>query len=97
MAVSCGAKQVLSHVDVCLVFPPGVFGRRAMAQKRLDYLTELPQLDIQVFQLLPLYIRRRVLQEGKVLYSRDDDALYEVAHLTARALEDFKHLYYRFH
>ncbi len=84
----------LSDIDVCLVFFEQSVSRTEMMHKRLDYLAEFPQLDIQVFQLLPLYIRRKVLKEGKVLYTRDDDALYELAYCTVRAFEDFKHMYY---
>jgi hypothetical protein len=33
------------------------------------------------------------LKEGRVLACRNDDALYEVARRTARAFEDFRHIY----
>ncbi|NSW76189.1 MAG: nucleotidyltransferase domain-containing protein [Candidatus Atribacteria bacterium] len=84
----------LSDIDVCLVFSGRSMSRTEMMHRRLDYLAEFPLLDIQVFQLLPLYIRRRVLREGKVLYARDEDALYELAYATAKAFEDLKHMYY---
>jgi hypothetical protein len=62
-------------------------------QKRLSYLKE-GNADVHVFSQLPLYIRRRVLKEGKILLCRDDDLLYEIAFRTAQAFEDFRHLYY---
>ena len=46
-----------------------------------------------VFQSLPLRIRSRVLKEGRVLYARDDDALYAVAIRTARRWEGFRHIH----
>jgi len=83
-----------SDVDVCLVFVPAVRDRLYMAQKRLEYLGEVPKgLDIQVFQLLPLYIRHRILKEGKVLFCRDEDTLYDLAFATVKAFEDFRHMY----
>lgn len=83
-----------SDVDVCLVLVPEIRDRERAAQKRLEYLAESPEnLDIQIFQLLPLYVRHRVLKEGQVLFSRDEDALYELAFATIRAFEDFKHVY----
>lgn len=50
-------------------------------------------LDIRIFQQLPLPIRRRVLKEGVVLFCRDLDALYAMAYRTAQAFEDFKLIY----
>jgi len=46
-----------------------------------------------VFPLLPLFVRSRVLREGSVLLTRDDDALYELAARTVRAFEAFKPTY----
>ena len=79
-----------SDVDICLVLQPGT--SEGMSQKRLEYLA-LFDLDIQVFQQLPLYVRRRVLKEGTVLLSKDDDALYQLAFRTAQAFEDFRPVY----
>ena len=62
------------------------------AEKRLEYLAE-GDLDVAVFQSLPLHIRSRVLKEGTVLYARDEDALYAVAIRTARAWEGFRHIH----
>ena len=50
-------------------------------------------LDLTIFQQLPLSVRSRVLREGKVLFVRDEDRLYEVAVRTARAFEGFRHHY----
>ena len=89
-----GEQRPSSDVDVCLVFAPTVRDRLHMAQKRLEYMSEAPEgLDIQVFQLLPIYIRHRILKEGKVLFSRDEDTLYDVAFATVKAFEDFRHMY----
>ncbi len=82
-----------SDVDVCLVLsggrdrPPSL-----LSEMKLGYLAR-HRLDIQIFQQLPLYVRRRVLKEGKVLWVRDEEALYELAFRTARAFEDFRPRY----
>src|SRR3970040_314620 len=65
-----------SYVDSCLVLQPQA-GERPSA-KRLEYLAEF-ELDIQVFQQLPLYLRQRVLHEAQVLLCKDEAALYEFA------------------
>jgi hypothetical protein len=64
------------------------------AEVRLEYLEATPtSFDVQVYQRLPLYVRRRVLAEGKVLYCRDEDALYDLARQTIREFEDFRPRY----
>jgi len=84
-----------SDIDVCLVLLPQIepFDQTKLSRKRLDYLKEF-SLDVQIFQQLPLYVRRRVLKDGQILFVRDERLLYKVACRTAQAFEDFKHIYY---
>lgn len=88
-----GEETDKSDLDLCLVLTPSRYDPAALVEKRLDYL-QTGDLDISIFQALPLYIRHRVLKEGRVEHVRDEDALYEVAYRTARAYEDFKHVYH---
>ncbi|MFH1609632.1 MAG: nucleotidyltransferase domain-containing protein [Candidatus Bipolaricaulota bacterium] len=80
-----------SDVDVCLVLKLG-FPKEELPAKTFAYLGF--DLDVRVFQALPLAVRRRVLQEGRVLYARDEDALYDLAIRTAKAWEDFRHIHH---
>lgn len=82
-----------SDIDICLVLRPSNYGPMVLHQKRLSYLKE-GNANVHIFSQLPLYIRRRVLKEGKILLCQDDDLLYEIAFRTAQAFEDFRHLYY---
>ena len=70
-----------SDADICLVLVPDKYEAIELSQKKLEYLTR-SDLDIHVYQQLPLYIRVRVLKEGKVLYCRDENQLYAVAFKT---------------
>ncbi len=54
-----------------------------------DYLAEA-DVDVVVFQHLPLAIQSRILREGRALYVRDEDALYEVATRSVKAFELFR-------
>jgi predicted nucleotidyltransferase len=81
-----------SDVDVCLVLTAAPRSRVQLAEKRMVYLGDV-DLDVPVFQSLPLYIRTRVLREGRVLFCRDEDALYDTAFATIRAFERFKRTY----
>jgi predicted nucleotidyltransferase len=84
-----------SDVDICLIMTPKPkpFGPKALSHKRLEYMKD-NSLDVRIFQQLPLYIRVRVLRDGRVLFARDENQLYELAFRTAQAFEDFKHIYY---
>jgi hypothetical protein len=90
-----GEDTPSSDVDICLVLSAPSPGTPALdpTRVRLEYLKEFP-LDVQVFQGLPLYIRRRILREGRLLFVRDEDRLYDLAISTAKAFEDFKHIYF---
>lgn len=77
-------------VDICLVLYPG---KTADAfEKRVEY-SRHEKLDVQVFQQLPLYIRRRVLKEGQVLLCKDEDLLYDIAFDVIRAFEYYRPRY----
>lgn len=83
-----------SDIDICLVLNPLHHHTKkdTYSQKRLEYLKDFA-FDIKVFQQLPLYIRRRVIKEGQVLFVRDERILYELAWRTAQAFDDFKHIH----
>lgn len=87
-----GEAGPTSDVDVCIVLAPGAVERGSLPRKRLSYTSRV-DLDVQLFELLPVYVRRRVLQEGRPLFVRDEDALYDVAFRSARAFEAFKPIY----
>jgi len=84
-----------SDVDICLVMTsqPKSFKPTSLSHKRIEYMKD-NSLDVRIFQQLPLYIRVRVLREGRILFVRDENQLYELAFRTAQAFEDFKHIYY---
>ena len=88
-------KTPLSDVDLCLVMMPlpKPSGPTGFSYKRLEYMKD-NSFDVRIFQQLPLYIRVRVLKEGRILFVRDENQLYELAFRTAQAFEDFKHIYY---
>ena len=90
-----GEQTPCSDIDICLVLKPQTKPYRNidLSHTRLEYLQQF-DMDIHVFQQLPIYIRRRVLKESKVLFVRDEDTLYDLASRTAKAFEDFKHIYY---
>jgi uncharacterized protein len=81
-----------SDTDICLVLVPGAYTPLQLSKTKLEYLQDFDQ-DVQVFQQLPLYVRKRVLKDGKILYSRDMDSLYEVAFTFISEYADYEHIY----
>jgi uncharacterized protein len=81
-----------SDTDICLVLYPGSRTPLQLSKIKLEYVQDFNQ-DVQIFQQLPLYIRKRVLEDGKILYSTDMDRLYEVAFDFIREYADYEHVY----
>jgi predicted nucleotidyltransferase len=90
-----GEDTEQSDLDVCLILMPERPVRRTAeaSEKRLEYLASF-DLDVQIFQQLPLYVRSRILREGQVKFTSDEDALYELALRTVQEFEDFKPVYH---
>jgi len=93
-SVAKGASNSLSDVDVCIVLND-TLDFLTMSLKKLEYLS-LVDYDISLFQQLPLYIRQRVIKEGKVLFCRNEDRLYELVFKTIKEFKDFKPIYYEY-
>jgi uncharacterized protein len=87
-----GDASPRSDLDVCLVLGRERMSDGALDGKRLAYLAEA-DVDLVVFQRLPLVVRSRILKEGSVLFVRDEPALYALATRTARAFEAFRHIH----
>ncbi len=81
----------MSDIDICIFLKSDIKDKHKMAEKRLEYLINAPdKFDIQIFQLLPLYIRVRVLKEGKILYCRNIKQLYDIAMKTMKEYAVFE-------
>jgi uncharacterized protein len=77
-----------SDIDLCIVAPrasdPGALWREALSQiQDLRY-------EVRIFELLPLYMKMAVIEEGVVVCSRDVLELYEYFYPFRRLWEDQK-------
>ncbi|MBS3080118.1 nucleotidyltransferase domain-containing protein [Candidatus Pacearchaeota archaeon] len=80
-------------IDVCLVLSKK-YTNKEMTNKRIKYYSILPnKFDIQIFQQLPLFIRRRILEEGKIIFCKDEDKLYDIAYETIKEFNLFEKAY----
>ena len=84
---SSARGEVYRDIDICLVTDPK--RQVNLARKDLEYLMRF-DFDIHTFEELPVCIGMRVLKEGRCLLSKDDDALYDLAHKTVQKFEDFR-------
>ncbi len=87
-----GENTPVSDIDLCVVLMPAVRSALDLSRKKLAFASNFSE-HISIFQQLPIYIRQRVLKEGKLLFSRDTDALYEVAFAFIRELFHFEPIY----
>ena len=91
-SVAEGRARAGSDIDLAVYYDGG---REEAARFRFAALSELAddRYDIQIFSLLPLYIRTEVLR-GRVVYCPDERFIYDVAYRTIREFDDFKHRLY---
>ncbi|MBE0512622.1 nucleotidyltransferase domain-containing protein [Candidatus Bathyarchaeota archaeon] len=90
---SYARNEKFTDIDVCVVLKPEKFNPLFLSKKRLEYLTAFPNSDIQIYQQLPLYIKMRVLKDGKTIFCRNEDLLYDLIISTVRQFEYFKPRY----
>jgi predicted nucleotidyltransferase len=97
-SVARGEAGPRSDVDLCLVLDPSVTRETDGPDIRLAYLdaSQSDRVEVRLFQQLPIYVRQRVLQDGKVLFCRDEPRLYDLAYRTVQAYEDFRPRYHRY-
>ena len=79
-----------SDIDICLYIDDE---ENNLSTIRLELLKKSNEkFDIQMFQLLPLYVQIEVLK-GKILYVKEEDKIYEIANETIDEFEEFYPFY----
>ena|SRR3989344_2245042 len=80
-------------IDVCL-FLREKRDNLFMSRKKLEYAKEVGDgIDVSIFQQLPVFIRIRILKEGRVLFVRDESLLYEIAFSTIKEFDFYEKIY----
>jgi len=85
-------EQETSDIDICLILKPGKYSSLGLSEKKFEYL-KLFDLDVQIFQQLPLYIKMRVIKDGKKLFCANEDELYQSVFNTITEFEDYRGIY----
>ncbi len=73
-----------SDIDICVVAPRG--GAK-LFEKTLRLMKD-ERIDIKLFEDLPLFIKIKVIETGKVLYVKDKVKLFEYFYLIRKIWED---------
>lgn len=69
-----GYKRSESDVDICVVAPEA--NREKLFKKILELMQD-EKVDIKIFEDAPLYIKAKILKEGKAVYAKDEMKLFE--------------------
>ncbi|MFH1585349.1 MAG: nucleotidyltransferase domain-containing protein [archaeon] len=90
---SYARKEDYKDVDVCIVLDKKYLNKE-MTSKRIDYHSDVSsKFDIQIFQQLPVYIRIKILKEGRIIFCKNEDRLYDIAFETIKEYNNFKEIY----
>jgi predicted nucleotidyltransferase len=81
-----------SDIDICIYFKGDDIARTNFRRNVIEE-TCSDDVDVHMFQDLPLQIRKEVMK-GKIMFSQDDVFLYDTAYDQIREFDDFKHRLY---
>jgi predicted nucleotidyltransferase len=83
-----GTEKEKSDIDICVIPKPDV---EITLKERISLNNSVPEnIDISFLNELPVYIRKRIFLEGKVLYTQD---MYHV--LTISKINDLEYERYK--
>jgi uncharacterized protein len=88
-SAASGQMRAGSDIDLCIYYEGSPDEARRFRFQALSELAD-DAYDIQIFQQLPLYVRKDVLR-GTVLFCRDSRFLYDTALTTIREYDAFRH------
>lgn len=83
-------------IDLCLFLDKRKSNLEMSKLKRKMSGQAGPEADIQIFQQLPLYIRARIIKEGRILEVNNLDRLYEIYFETIKEHGLFKRKYLQY-
>lgn len=86
-----GEAHPRSDIDICLYYD--LDDEEELYRLLLRISGSSPEkFDVEMFQFLPLYVKRDVFK-GELLYTSDKDFVYDLARETYREYEDFEPRY----
>jgi len=88
-SVVAGESTERSDIDICVVTPAA--GDKVVAFSRwiLSNVKD-ERYDVRVFELMPLYLKMEVVEQGVVVHARDIYELYEYFYTFRKSWDDQK-------
>ncbi|MFP4045639.1 MAG: type VII toxin-antitoxin system MntA family adenylyltransferase antitoxin [Candidatus Aenigmatarchaeota archaeon] len=88
-----GTESEGSDIDLCVVLNPDL-KKDEVFDKTLEYLSlETEKIDISIFQNLPVVVKKKIFEEGDIVFSKDIDLVYDLAFQTIKEYDDFRKYY----
>lgn len=84
-----GDASERSDIDICIVAPE-IPDKAALWREAISELRD-SRYEVQIFELMSLYMKMAVIEGGVVVYSRDVPDLYEYFYPFRSIWEDQKH------
>jgi len=78
-----------SDIDLCIVAPQAA-DRSSLWRTFISHLRD-SRYDVRIFELLPLFLKAAVIEQGVVVYCEDEPELYEYFYPFRRDWLDQKH------
>ncbi|HMA83270.1 MAG TPA: nucleotidyltransferase domain-containing protein [Candidatus Thermoplasmatota archaeon] len=88
---STNNQTPMSDADIAVYYDAGKEQRFKFRMKILGRVDD--HYDIQIFQDLPLYIKKDVIK-GNLLYTSDKRLIHDISRKTYREFDDFKKRFY---
>lgn len=83
-----GNATPLSDIDLAVYYEGTKEERFKFRMKMLGDVND--KFDIQIFQDLPLYVRKEIISRGKILYQKSYSEIFDIFIKTIKSFGDFK-------
>jgi predicted nucleotidyltransferase len=90
-----GTEKEKSDIDICVIQKPEI---EVSLKERISLNNSMPEnIDISFMDELPVYIRKRVFLEGRVLYTQDMYYILTLSKINDLEYERYKRLTKEYH
>jgi predicted nucleotidyltransferase len=90
-----GTEKEKSDIDICVILKPDV---EITLKERISLNNSVPEnIDISFIDELPVYIRKRIFLEGRVLYTQDMYYVLTLSKINDLEYERYKRLTREYH
>jgi predicted nucleotidyltransferase len=83
-----GNQTPLSDIDLAVYYEGTKEERFKFRMEALGNVND--KFDIQIFQDLPLYVRKEIISHGEILYQKNYSEIFDIFIKTIKSFGDFK-------